>query len=45
MDQGAIMKMFDRTILRHLAIDFAAAAVGVAIVALPMMFIHTVLGI
>jgi hypothetical protein len=35
--------LIDRDILRHLAIDLAAAAVGVAIVALPMAFIHAVL--
>ncbi len=37
------MKLIDRQILRHLAIDFAAAAVGVAIVALPMAFIHAIM--
>ncbi|MGE5506459.1 MAG: hypothetical protein ACM31L_18700 [Actinomycetota bacterium] len=35
--------LIDRSILRHLAVDFACAAIGVAIVALPMAFVHAVL--
>lgn len=35
--------LMDREIVRHLVVDFAAAAVGVAIVALPMLFAHAVM--
>lgn len=39
------MKFIDREILRHLMIDAAAAAIGVAIVALPMSLIQMVLSV
>jgi hypothetical protein len=34
------MKLIDRSILRDLAWDAAAAVLGVSVVALPMLFVH-----
>lgn len=37
------MKLIDRTILKALAVDAFAAAIGMAIVGLPIFFLHGVL--
>jgi len=34
------MKLIDRAILKALAQDIFAAAVGMAVIGLPMMFVH-----